>query len=281
MNRKLFFILFFLTFLFSYICSPCLSAQRSLTGTYEKLDDAKYGFEYVIYENDKELNDNIQKHFKLLVGDKYLCFCDARKYQGDSIFSKPEAKKLTQQEGFAIAMRYYSGTYPEIFYVNLNDSTYEYLTRSGEYIGYKDKLPKLKWELLDTVLVNPANYPGMTLKKAKTNFGGRTWYAWYNPNISLPYGPYFFGGLPGLIFSLWDENKDFLIGLLPRFDLKVDNIQKSTKFRVMLPRDKFYKTLWRNYKEGGLGESLSASGMVPSNAPKNKPRRLHYVPLIK
>lgn len=256
-------------------------AQNNMTGTYEKLDDAKYGFEYVIYENDNELDDKVQKHYKLLVGDKYLRFCDARRYQGDSIFSKPEAKKLSNQEGFGIAMRYYSGTPSENFYVNLKDSTYEFLTYCGEEIGYKDNLPKLKWELLDADVVNPKNYPGMTLKKAKTNFGGRTWYALYNPDITIPYGPYFFGGLPGLIFSLWDEDKDFLIGLLPKFDLKVDNIQKSVESREMLPRDKFYKILWENYKEGGLRKSLQASGMLPTNAPNSKPRPIHYVPLMK
>ena len=265
----------------SCIGATRIYAQNNMTGTYEKLDDAKYGFEYVIYENDKELDDKVQKHYKLLVGDKYLRFCDARRYQGDSIFSKPEAKKLSNQEGFGIAMRYYSGTPSENFYVNLKDSTYEFLTYCGEEIGYKDNLPKLKWELLDADVVNPKNYPGMTLKKAKTNFGGRTWYALYNPEITIPYGPYFFGGLPGLIFSLWDEDLDFLIGLLPKFDLKVDDIQKSVQDRDMLSRNIFYKTLWYNYKEGGLHETLQATGILPPKSNKAKSVRGHYVPLMK
>lgn len=276
---KQFIKLAFLLFLSCHIATLNLSAQNKLVGTYEKLDTARYGFEYVIYENDKQLDDNVQKHFKLLIGDKYLRFCDVRTYQADSIFSKPEAKKLSEQDGFAIAMRYISGADNNQFYVNLQDSTYQFLTRSGENIGYKDRIPQLKWELLDTVIVNHKNYPGMTLKKAKTNFGGRTWYAWYNPEISLPYGPYFFGGLPGLIFSLWDEDKDFLIGLLPRFSLKVDNIQKSVKDREMMSRDMFYKVLWHNHKEGGLLETLRGRGLTTPNAVKPKP--MHYVPLIK
>lgn len=48
-----------------------------------------------------------------------------------------------------------------------------------------------------------------TLQKATTNFGGRFWTAWFCSAIPFQEGPYKFRGLPGLIFELNDQNKDF------------------------------------------------------------------------
>lgn len=48
-----------------------------------------------------------------------------------------------------------------------------------------------------------------TLQKATTNFGGRFWTAWFCAAIPFQEGPYKFRGLPGLIFELNDQNKDF------------------------------------------------------------------------
>ena len=42
-------------------------------------------------------------------------------------------------------------------------------------------------------------------QKAKANFGGRTWVAWFTTEIPLQDGPYYFKGLPGQIISLEDK----------------------------------------------------------------------------
>lgn len=272
-----------LVFIISLSCHTgalSLSAQLPFTRPYEKLDTAKYCFEYNITENDSQLGDEVQKHFKLLIGDKYLRFCDTRRFQGDSIFSKPEAKKLSQKEGYALVRRYFSAADHDQFYINLQDSTYEFLSYAFEDIGYIDRIPQFEWELLDDE-VNSYIYPEAKLKKAKTNFGGRTWYACYNPEIPLPYGPYFFGGLPGLIFSLWDEDKDFMVELSSGGDIEADNIQKSQIDIEMMPREEFYKFLWDDKKSPDRLERLRARGIIRTDAPLPKAQPLHYVPLIK
>ena len=47
------------------------------------------------------------------------------------------------------------------------------------------------------------------LQKATAQFGGRSWIAWFSKDIPMPYGPYKFNGLPGLIMELYDTKKDY------------------------------------------------------------------------
>ena len=50
---------------------------------------------------------------------------------------------------------------------------------------------------------------GYHCQLAKTNFKGRTWYAWYAEDIPLPEGPWKLIGLPGLTLKAYDENKEY------------------------------------------------------------------------
>jgi GLPGLI family protein len=52
-------------------------------------------------------------------------------------------------------------------------------------------------------------YWAITVKKATTEFAGRTYVAWYTTEISIADGPYKFHGLPGLILSIYDTNKHY------------------------------------------------------------------------
>lgn len=68
----------------------------------------------------------------------------------------------------------------------------------------------MKWKLLDQYeIIN-------TIKcyKAELEFGGRTWIAWYNPEIPIAEGPYKFNGLPGLIFQIEDKTESWKYELI-------------------------------------------------------------------
>ena len=69
-----------------------------------------------------------------------------------------------------------------------------------------DQLPDYKWEILeeyDTI----GKYQVI---KAKTFFRGRTFIAWFTPNIPVGYGPWKLNGLPGLILKMHDKDHLFL-----------------------------------------------------------------------
>lgn len=66
------------------------------------------------------------------------------------------------------------------------------------------------WKILpETVTIG--NYKA---QKATTQFGGRTWNAWFTTKVPFQDGPYKFSGLPGLIVKVEDESGDY------SFDLK-------------------------------------------------------------
>lgn len=69
---------------------------------------------------------------------------------------------------------------------------------------YQEAIPKLNWTLLpgDTTII------GYTCHKASTHFRGRDYTAWYSEELPMPYGPYKFNGLPGLILCIYDSLHD-------------------------------------------------------------------------
>ncbi len=75
--------------------------------------------------------------------------------------------------------------------------------------AYEEKL-KFDWKILpDTATINT-----YATQKATTNFGGRTWFAWFTTKIPFQDGPYKFGGLPGLIVKLQDSEENYFWTLI-------------------------------------------------------------------
>lgn len=81
------------------------------------------------------------------------------------------------------------------------------------FYTYEDKIEKINWDLSDS---ETKEHLGFVLKKAKGDFRGRKWTAWYAEDIPVQAGPWMLGGLPGLIVQAYDENKEveFLMNAL-------------------------------------------------------------------
>lgn len=58
-----------------------------------------------------------------------------------------------------------------------------------------------------------------TLQKAITQFGGRNWTAWFCKDIPFNEGPFKLRGLPGLIFELSDDKRNFIYNLVKSQEL--------------------------------------------------------------
>ncbi|KEY18128.1 GLPGLI family protein [Kaistella antarctica] len=75
--------------------------------------------------------------------------------------------------------------------------------------AYEEDRP-MDWKILpETVKIGDYK-----TQKAETQFGGRTWYAWFTSEVPFQDGPYKFSGLPGLIVKVEDSKGDY------SFDLK-------------------------------------------------------------
>lgn len=73
---------------------------------------------------------------------------------------------------------------------------------NGGTLCYNMKLPLLDWTLIPD---STKEILGYACNMAKTNFAGREYVAWYTVDVPLPYGPYKFYGLPGLVIKVEDS----------------------------------------------------------------------------
>lgn len=96
-----------------------------------------------------------------------------------------------------------------IFNKQKNIFTIQRTAGSTTKYQYEEDCPKLSWTLLegDTII------SGYQCFKASTSLFGRDYIAWYCPEISMPYGPYKFNGLPGLVLRVTDTqgHHDFVL----------------------------------------------------------------------
>lgn len=111
-------------------------------------------------------------------------------------------------------------------------------------IGYSEDL-KFNWNILgDKQKIGEYN-----TQKATTEFGGRTWTAWFSTDIPFQDGPYKFYGLPGLIVKIEDADKNYSWILQGNKKVK-DYTELSYAEKLMntsakvneLSREKFEKT---------------------------------------
>ncbi|WP_189702578.1 GLPGLI family protein [Subsaximicrobium wynnwilliamsii] len=89
------------------------------------------------------------------------------------------------------------------FYMNQNSDIIYFTQKFNEEITIiKDSLSSFNWELQNET----KKIDDFTCKKARANFRGSEIIAWYTEDIGLPFGPWKFKGLPGLILEVYNVN---------------------------------------------------------------------------
>lgn len=100
--------------------------------------------------------------------------------------------------------------FPTSLIIDNKTDNMEILEKIGSKLyTYNEPAPKLKWELLDGF----STIGGYKCRQATTTYRGRKYIAWYTDKFPMKYGPYKFGGLPGLIVCIYDEAKDYTFTL--------------------------------------------------------------------
>lgn len=115
-------------------------------------------------------------------------------------------------------------------------------------------------------------------QKATTDFGGRSWVAWFAAELPFPDGPYKFYGLPGLIVKIEDTTGSHSMTLIGNRKINEAAKEEETNFAggkfsfsqpsISVTEPQFRK-MWKNYildpgKEWRNGNSTSADGMTRS-----------------
>lgn len=100
------------------------------------------------------------------------------------------------------------------------------------------------WEIIDEKK-KIGNY---NCQKAKVEYGGRNWTAWFTNEIPLQQGPYVFYGLPGLIIKISDEKLDYDFELIQIRDFKWKELY-TDKFQKKITWEDFKKLQKNFYNE--------------------------------
>lgn len=118
---------------------------------------------------------------------------------------------------------------------------------SLECVQYKEEMGQ-DWTLLDGDTLT-LGYP---CQKAVCNYHGRTWTAWYAPDIPLQDGPWKLCGLPGLIMRAYDDKGEFIFNCVG-IEKSVNNaMTMRKKVTTIAQATKAHKTIefMENDKDG-------------------------------
>lgn len=211
----------------------------------------------------------------LRVSDRYALFTDYYRVLHDSINdlcaeSRKNAQKYKVTWDSLSTKRCYLLQFLSVIDLEKSVATVQWdVLRKYQY---EQPVPDFKWKLAagDTLILDKF------CKKATCSYAGRNYVAWYTEEVNLPYGPYIFGGLPGLIMYLHDTKYNWVF--------TCNGIEKATKLRDMyLYKDKRYqkttrekalsacKNEWEDYMNLAVDEiELTIDGKKPE---KDFPRR--------
>ena len=127
---------------------------------------------------------------------------------------------------------------------------------------YNEAIPQLQWELLE----GDSTIAGYPCRKARTRLFGRNYIAWYAPDVELPYGPYKFGGLPGLIFKVQDTEDNFSFTLTGLQKVKGHTpIYMYDKSAVTKSTRKAVRQMYKNYCADPV-KALTGDGSISVSA---------------
>ena len=115
-----------------------------------------------------------------------------------------------------------------------------------ENLYYTESLPLFKWD----IGTETATVCGYECIKATCHWRGRDFTAWFTPDIPVQYGPWKFGGLPGLIMKVSDNESIYSFeavavenGSFPIFAPRGSKYKLSTRDKVW----KLQRALNENY----------------------------------
>lgn len=138
----------------------------------------------------------------LQLGDKVSKFSDFNQLRMDSLNNKYSKREMIgtaeMKELFRIKILWHS-------VILKNGSRVTEQDRFRNAYQYEESFPTFEWKLEE----GAKEILGYKCKKAAVQYRGRSYTAWYAPEIPIAEGPYKFGGLPGLILELEDTKQEF------------------------------------------------------------------------
>lgn len=230
-------ILFFFTLIFYF----------TNKGKTQTLDSASTLIRYKLtYLSDSLIPKKIRTDImQLSIGDSVSAFYSYIGFHSDSAIKNDMAVgKITLQD-FSKDPEFHS-KYPSPgllnkyqLYINYpeNKITTTDNVFTSKYL-FEEKIEPLKW----VISVDTMNFSGYKCQKATTDFRGRSYIAWFTPELPWNEGPYKFRGLPGLIVKIEDTKGNFIFECIEIRHLK-------RKQPIVLNNNDFIKTSREEYRK--------------------------------
>lgn len=86
------------------------------------------------------------------------------------------------------------------------DQLIQYRDFKGDSLAISEEIPQLNWHIDAETTKNIGDYQA---QKATVDFRGRSYVAWFTPEIPAFFGPWKFTGLPGLILEIEDQTQTY------------------------------------------------------------------------
>lgn len=156
----------------------------------------RYSFKFKYHSGQQQYNEDIRV---VQIGRNVVKDYSQIVYHYDSLATENFRKGLPADNNL-------HATYPcEIYNYTKEKRVYEKyrMILNAGTLCYPSDWRDIPWELSSE---SPVRILGYTCNKARANYAGREYTAWYTLDIPASYGPYKFHGLPGLILKIEENN---------------------------------------------------------------------------
>ena len=259
-HKRKFSLLFFLN-VYTILCSSNCYSQKNFSQQYNA--QVIYELQYIPDSNNRK--EVKTEYMELLVNDSMSLFRSINNGILDSILYL-DFKNGKEYNPMLSFLQYRTPFFYNI--VKSSNSTFYSEKIGSTYFSYQEPMNNFRWMLgSDTATIS-----GFNCQKATVHYGNRNWIAWFSKDIPLSNGPYTFGGLPGLIVEIYDEQNFWhflLTGIVNKSTTAIINYNKIFGYEVV-HKNKLYKE--KKYYDENTYEIMEAQGRFKGVKEENKLR---------
>jgi GLPGLI family protein len=240
-----------------------------------KIEPANLIATFTLGMHEDSTNDNnIRKAtFLLLIGTNASEFVHLYNYMNDTAI-----RRFTTADQVISYLADPNAIHPNVLYYIYKNYPKGKLTFTdyipSETYRYEEQLDIFHWQLTG----DTATVCGYKSQKATCDFGGRSWVAWFAPELPYSDGPYKFNGLPGLIVKVGDTRDHYVFELLSlnkhapgvMIEMEDKDYVKTTKFGFFKAWDSFRADIVnraKQYSKENDSQQVLARNVAKDNNP--------------
>jgi GLPGLI family protein len=188
---------------------PLLILIINICYSQQKIDivgEARYELTFKEYKNQQPVSK--KNTFIMVFNNNESFFKNMSIYVKDSLVDCNKIRETGDEQKDFSKFAKYVPELPYTIYKKENQIIFSNEIPFAGELKYTENID-FNWKICkDIKIIN-----GLKCIKATTTKWGRNWIAYYSPNHPVPFGPYKFYGLPGLIFEITDDKNDYTFTL--------------------------------------------------------------------